>query len=1268
MKPDIANLCTLCPGIDETLVAAHVDRLPDFYFEAFSEKTIARHVNEISLLSSQNPVTILIEKTSSGNIGCTIVGFDYPFAFSLITGIMGGLGFSIQQGRAFTYAKAGYRASRHMHRRRYLRQRLIEENFQRKKIIDYFSGYLVQPFSYHTWKRVFETTTRSVFSLLEHGDPASVSQAKITVNELVVNYLREAEPDLGEVLYPVRIEVDNTTGLFTRMNVYSDDTPFFLYTLGTAFSLHNITIENVHISTENKHVADLFDLVDGSGKKIDNPELLSRIKLSVLLTKQFTYFLGRAPNPYAALARFEQLVEDLVKKPEGGRFIEMLSRPRIMQDLAQLFGASDFLWEDFIRLQYEELLPLIGSAEKQADFLEPVETVYWRLDEYIKDAKDFTEKIERINAFKDREIFQIDLDHIINHRTDIKILSEKLTILAEIVINVTANLVYRDLSERFGVPRTVAGLEANYAILGLGKFGGAALGYASDIELLFVYNDNGVTDGERRVENAEFFNMFVKEVSRAIRTKREGIFTVDLQLRPYGKDGPFSCSLNMFCQYYGKGGGAHSYERLALVRLRALGGDRDLGLQVERIRDDMIYASPEIDLREFRSLREKQLAEKSEPGKVNAKFSPGALVDLEYTVQLMQVTHGRDMTSLRTPRIHRALTELTKAGVLDEDECNELTDSYDFLRHLINGLRMLRGSARDLFLPPSDSVEFEHLARRLGYVKEKGLTPAKRLDLDFAARTAVVRRFIERHFGRDSIPGTAVGNVADIVLSESVPEELAVKILSGYRFLNNRRAHNNLQKLAGDGRQRECFAKLALLACDMLRTAPDPDMALNNWERFVVSLSNAYSHYEMLLSQPMRLDILLKIFSGSQFLANTLITNPHFFDWVTEPEHIQLLLDRGETESKLREIAERAADHRAWLNGLRNLKKREILRIGTRDICIHVPVEEIVQELSTLAEASIQIVLERNLLMHRYSNNQNRGQDPISSFCILALGKLGGMELNYSSDIDLIGIYDETADGNCGDSSEVSCETFYSSLLSMVRSDLSDHTEEGYAYRVDLRLRPFGRSGLLVYSLQNLERYYRTQASLWELQALLKIRPVAGNREIGHAFINNIQPLLVHPFKKEAVVHNIEKMRSSAVKQLFKRISSAGDDIKIGPGGIRDIEFLVQGLQLIHMHAYPDLLSGNTLDALSRLSARHLVAEKKAEQLRDDYIFLRRIEHVLQIYEDRQIHALPNSETEIDALAKRILGTEENHASFRQRLDACRSRVSTAYTDLLIES
>ncbi len=1271
-KPNAEELSSLCSGVDSSFIKRHAELLDEHYFTRFRKKTLADHVRCLSSLSKENPFELLVSAEQGERLTVTVLGFDFPGEFSLITGLLSAAGFNIVSGEIFTYRRAfsssdespalSRSRNRAYLRRRYRRGSTAEQDKsgEQRCIIDTFTGNLPSAENIGAWEAGLRQELSTVMKQLMEGSSASFEKAKQLVNEKVARLLESMEIDRSEILYPVKIEVDTAETNQTRITVYSEDTPFFLYSLSSALSLHDISITQVRIKTTRMQIEDEFYITDRSGRPVTNPRMLSRIKLSILFTKQFTYFLDKAPDPYQALQRFEQLTQDLLDLDDEDEAGKRLKDPRFLEELARLLGTSDFLWEDFIRLQYESLLPLLSREQSEylsrrsADLLP-------ELNRRIADAGDFEEKKKIINDFKNTENYLIDLDHILKSDTDFFFLSRKLTALAEAVVNVSLEITREDLVKKYGHPRTVAGLEAEYAVFGLGKLGGAALGYASDIELLFVYNDNGRTDGVKSVSNAEFFEELFKESVRNLESKREGIFQVDLRLRPFGSAGPVACSLENYCRYYGPGGNAHSFEKLALVRMRWIGGSEDLGRQVERIRDELIYAGDSIDLAELKELRNKQLAEKMKDAeelvsgkkkakdgeRLNAKFSAGGLVDLEYSVQILQIIYGKNDAQLRTPKIHQALEGLVRAGVMEGFEAERLVGSYHFLRHLINGLRMLRGNAKDLFLPPLDSIEYVHLARRMGYRGEEDLSPAEQLHIEFETRTAVVRTFVESQLGKDAIPGPTVGNAADIVLGGIVSDEVKDHVFSQAGFKHIDRSFGNLKAIAGRGARQELFAKLSILAWDILQRCPDPDMALNNWDRFVSGIEEPAAHFKQLLHQPRRLDLLLNIFSASQFLSDILILNPKFFMWVTSPEAVHTTGSRKGFLDELMRLQRESGGKQEWLNHIRRFRKREILRIGTRDICLKIDTPVITAELSALAAAVSEAALEYIF------TEKEAGLNPENSgFCVLAFGKLGGNELNYSSDIDLLGIYDEAKSEQAD---------FYTRIMEELRADLSAHSEEGYAYRVDLRLRPYGKSGPLLHSIPALERYYRDSAALWEIQALLKINPIAGDPALGKRFLEKRKCWLSGPWDADKVSASIHRLRGLAIKNTGR---FSGKDIKNGSGGIRDIEFLLQGLQLIHIHKHPQILCANSIEAIAKLDAAGILDRRTAGQLRSDYLLLRRLEHFLQIYEDRQVHSLPGKAREREALAKRI-AADMSPESFFENLDTIFTRVRVAYSRYL---
>ncbi len=1245
MKPALHELQALCPELPPALLAEHLARLDDNYFDFFQPAQMQRHLRALAALSPAAPSAVIFEPGPGRRMACTVMAYDYPALFSLITGLLAAGGFNILAGEIFTYAR----------RRPDARKTDAPAAGGRRLIIDYFAGELDAAADAAGWPAAFEKSIGTTIALLENG---KIEDARRRVNEMVAARLAELRLADLPVLYPVTLDLRPAED-FTRLQVMAQDTPAFLFAMSSALALQGMSIERVRIRTAAGWITDEIDVVDRDGRPPTDPARLDQIKFTALLTKQFTYFLGHAPDPYTALGRFGQLAENIMQTPASGAWADLLAQPDALQELARLLGASDFIWEDFIRLQYESLLPILQPHVAGRRFAHAPADLRRALQAELDAAAGSGDEFQRLNDFKDREIFLIDLDHILKPDSDVRAFAEALTQLAEAVIQAAADLIYRLLVERHGRPGTVAGLETAWAICGLGKFGGVAMGYASDIELLLVYNDNGRTDGLAPLSNAEFFDSFARLLAEQVRAKREGIFHIDLRLRPYGNSGPLASSLESFCRYYAPDGPAQAYERLALVRLRHVAGDPALGARVERLRDEFIYSGRPLDVASLRQLREKQWAAKAEPAAAasaarperdipssggrrldNAKFSPGALVDLEYDVQILQVMHAERFPKLRTPRIHAALEALAELGVLTADESRELAGAYYFLRRLINGLRMLRGSARDLCLPPEGAPEFVHLARRMGYRQTPEMTPEQQLRVDFKTQTATVRAFVERHFGRAALPGPPGGNLADLVLSDALPAAVSRKILRAAGFHDGRRALTNLQRLAGDAARRTAFARLAILAGDSLKHSADPDMALNNWERFTQSLPDAAGHYALLLSQPRRLEILLGIFAASQFLADTLIRNPGFFDWVTAPDIFNAQRSMSAIETDLRNFL--AAAGGDWRDAIRQFRRREILRTGARDICLRAPLPEITAGITALAETIIRLALER-------FRDEHGGAIP--GFCVLAFGKLGGQELNYSSDIDLLGI--------CagGDPRE---QEICSRALRRIAADLAGHTAEGYAYRVDFRLRPYGSAGRLVYPLPALLEYYRRKAALWEVQALLKARPVAGDLALGQAFCDGAGEILRLPRAPAQVAASIRRLRAMACGKIAAAGGFPQRDLKNGPGGIRDLEFLVQGLQLIHAGGRPELLNGNTLASLALLAGAGILPAAEADALRTDYILLRRVEHCLQLFEDRQVYVIPQDPHALAALARRAIGSDCSATAFAALLDQCRQRVQRA--------
>jgi glutamate-ammonia-ligase adenylyltransferase len=387
---------------------------------------------------------------------------------------------------------------------------------------------------------------------------------------------------------------------------------------------------------------------------------------------------------------------------------------------------SEFLWDDFLRMQYANLFPVVRDVDalETAKSREQLQT---ELEDALRPVhagpqppSDDAPWRQALNDFKDREMFRIDMRHILGHTAEFWEFSEELTDLAEVLVSLTYHLCHEDLRSVHGTPLLESGGLSDMAVCALGKCGGRELGFASDVELMFIYAGKGKTAGQNAIATSEFYEKLVQTFVSAIRAKREGIFEVDLRLRPYGQAGSMAVSMEAFRRYFEPGGPAWAYERQALVKLRPIAGDANLGNEIARMRDEFLYTGEPFDATAMRAMRERQVRHLVAGGTFNAKFSPGGLVDVEYLVQGLQITHGYDNASLRLTNIRQAMVALAEAGILSEDDHARLRKAHTFLRWLIDGLRMVHGNAKDLTVPPYDSEAFAFLARRLRYGDDTG--------------------------------------------------------------------------------------------------------------------------------------------------------------------------------------------------------------------------------------------------------------------------------------------------------------------------------------------------------------------------------------------------------------------------------------------------------------------------------------------------------------------------------------------------------------------
>lgn len=705
-----------CPSIDSQFLDDFFAQLDRPYFEAFELADIALHVTLLADVSPEHPVQVHIRPLDAARAEIIIVAYDLFGEFSIITGLMAAYQLNVREGQVFSYQSG-------------LGQTTPWGHTDGGMIVDVFTvgSSEARPFD-EAAQAQFIADLSELIQRLRQGE---VQRARDQLNDRLIDSFRASQSTLTSGLASVDIDIDNESSPdWTVVHLTADDTPGFLYTLSNALAMRHMYIHGVQIRSHANQVEDRLEIGWRRGGKIVSPQGLLELRLIVTLIKQFTYFLTSAPDPAKALRHFDMLLDRLTADGSLRDTFPWMWEAESLKALATVLGSSDFLWEDYLRQQYAILLPVIKETT-EANYRVDKAELTWQLQQALAGTASSEDKKAALNAFKDREMFRIDMRHLLRPELRFGLFSEELTDLAEVVLAGALDLAQTHLARRYGQPLLADGTPCGFVLGGLGKFGGGELGYASDIEMLCVYRGPGKTSGPEAISVSEYAEKLMRYVRDVIVARSAGIFELDLRLRPFGSKGPLAASLDAFQQYFHTEGQAAQFERQAYIKMRWVAGEAALGADIEAIRDAFVYSAAPFDVEAAVKLRQQQIDTLVKHDATDAKYSRGGLIDIEYTAQYLQLMHGTDDVALQTPNTLAALQALHELGHLTAEEREQLHDAYIFLRYLIDALRIVRGHARDLVLPAEDSEEGTFLARRMGYWEGEQATSTLFQDISY---------------------------------------------------------------------------------------------------------------------------------------------------------------------------------------------------------------------------------------------------------------------------------------------------------------------------------------------------------------------------------------------------------------------------------------------------------------------------------------------------------------------------------------------------------
>jgi glutamate-ammonia-ligase adenylyltransferase len=779
-----------------------------------------------------------------------------------------------------------------------------------------------------------------------------------------------------------------------------------------------------------------------------------------------------------------------------------------------------------------------------------------------------------------------------------------MTALAETTISHALARLDARIAERHGRPLAAAdGRAQQLHVVGMGKLGGAELNVSSDVDLVFVYPEDGETQGPRPISNHEYCIALGRRLIAALSeiTVDGYVFRVDMRLRPYGDAGPLVTSFDALENYFITQG--REWERYAWIKARALTGDRGAEL-MERVLP-FVYRR-HMDYNAIAALRDlhRQIRREVERRDIadNIKLGPGGIREIEFIAQVFQLIRGGREPELRTQSTLAVLPRLARRNLLPDAAVRELTEAYEFLRNLEHRLQYLDDQQTHV-IPASD-------ADRALIAEAMGLA-------DYRALAAALERHranVTRHFDAIFAAAPEGEHALAHLWQGDLDSERSVGVLAGLGFREPGAIEQRLKNMRSASRYREMPAasqalldRLVPLAVEAAAAEQDPDVTLERLIGLLESIARRGAYLALLKEYPQALSRLAAMMNASPWVAQYLTAHPILLDELLDARTLYAPPHWPSATHELRGLMDAAAgDAEKQMDILRHFKHAHTMRLIAQDLAGLLPIETLSDHLSDLACVVLEEVLRATWMMRP-------GHREVPRFAVVGYGKLGGKELGYASDLDLVFLYDDGAPEAAEN---------YARFAQRINNWLTSVTPAGVLYETDLRLRPDGAGGLLVSPFAAYREYQMHKAWGWEHQALTRARFVAGDREIGAAF----ESLRIEVLRKE---RDLEALRR-AIAEMRGKLRDAHPnrtplfDLKHDSGGIVDVEFAVQYLVLGHARAHAELTGNIGNLALLKLAARlGLLAGERAQAAHDAYRRLRQLQHALRLKGEKYARIAP---------------------------------------------
>ena len=786
------------------------------------------------------------------------------------------------------------------------------------------------------------------------------------------------------------------------------------------------------------------------------------------------------------------------------------------------------------------------------------------------------------------------------------------------------------------------------AIIGMGKCGARELNYISDVDVVYVIAPAPASDLPEGVEPlteqqcAQIGTELVHALTKAIMAPapEPPLWEVDANLRPEGKDGPLVRTVESYVSYYKRW--AENWEFQALLKARPVAGSAHLGRRFAHAIDPFVWdsAARESFVESVQAMRARVTDNiPSAQVEQQIKLGPGGLRDIEFTVQLLQLVHGRTDPTVRTKSTIESLEALTGSSYISRADAQTFALYYKKLRLLEHRIQL--SQLRRTHLMPAKEQERRALARSLVSPERLGTLSAEQMYKAWQKLKRNVRSLHERVFFRPLLAAVSTLSRDEVVLTESAAQDRLAAL--GYR--DPRGAMRHIQALtSGVSRRAEIQRHLMPVLLGWFADGVDADAGLLGFRIVSESLGTTSWYLRMLRDSPAAAERLCHILSSSRYITDLLEDAPTSITWLDKVADLQPL-GAAALKAEIASLLSRHDDSAEAMRAVRYLRRREILRIAMGDALNLLGVQQVCTGLATVDECTIGAALalaEREEITAKEREEaagireipEEEPKNPLlTEIAVIAMGRLGGAENGFGSDADVMFVH-RPVEGAGEEEAQSQANRIVNRLMQLIKQPVRPAIRAERPLEVDADLRPEGKQGAMVRSLDSYRAYYERWAETWEFQALLRARPIAGSEELGRAFIELIDP---YRYPREFTAEQAQQVRRMKARVEHERMPHGADrtrQLKLGRGGLSDVEWLVQLIQLQHAHKVEGLRTTSTLDALDVTVQANLVAAEDAEVLRDAWLLATKIRGGNVLRGVRQSDLLPTLRDALEAVAR----------------------------------